>query len=202
MARIVEFPAPGRGAYDRSLSRAERDAQHRERLLRATAEILLESDVTLARVIERAGVGRSTFYEFFDTPEHAITHLEQRAMRALEQALSAAFSGSHTPLERLRAIARGWLRELEARPLEGRVVLARRVHLDALSPAGRALFVVLERTAQDARRSGVASLDAADDVTVLAAAGAVEALTRRHLSGQPLRDGARTLTELIVKLLR
>jgi AcrR family transcriptional regulator len=202
MARTLEFPAPGRGAYDRSLSRAERDAQHRERLLRATAEILLESELTMARVIERAGVGRSTFYEFFDSPEHAVTHLQQRALRSLQQALEAAFSAAHTPLERLRAIARAWLRELDARQLDARVMLAHRVHRDALSPAGATLLAVLQRVAPATPQPGAASLNGADDASLLATAAAVEAVSRRHLADQPMRDGVRTLTELMVKLLR
>jgi AcrR family transcriptional regulator len=84
MARAIQLPAPGRGAYDRSLSRSDRDAQHRERLLLAAAEVLADGPVTVARIVERARVGRSTFYEFFDSPEHALDHLQQRALRSLE----------------------------------------------------------------------------------------------------------------------
>src|SRR3954468_7659852 len=101
MARPIPFPAPGRGAYDRSLSRSERDAQHRERLLLATAEVLAQGPATVARIVERAGVGRSTFYEFFDSPEHVLQHLEQRALRAIEPALEQALTQARTPLERI-----------------------------------------------------------------------------------------------------
>ena len=90
MARTVEFPAPGRGSYDRTLTRAERDAAHRERLLRATAEVLSDGPLTVARIVERAGVGRSTFYEFFDSPDHLLQKLEQRLLSSLEGALDAA----------------------------------------------------------------------------------------------------------------
>jgi hypothetical protein len=45
-------------------------------------------------------------------------------------------------------------------------------------------------------------MTAADDISLLAAAAAIEALSRRHLAGQPLRDGPRTLSDLITKLLR
>ena len=87
MRRIVKLPGPGRGGYDRSLSRAERDAQHRERLLLAAAEVLAQGPLTVARIVERAGVGRSTFYEFFDGPEHVLDCLQQRVLRAIETAL-------------------------------------------------------------------------------------------------------------------
>jgi AcrR family transcriptional regulator len=184
------------------LSRPERDTQQRERLLRATAEILLEGGVTLARIVERAGVGRSTFYEFFDSPEHVVALLVQRNLSSLEQVLEAAFNGAHTPLERLRALLRSWLSELEARPLEARVLLTRRDERELLSSAGKALHAALERTAHAARRDGVSVLGNGDELMLLAAAAGVEAVTLRHLLGPPLNDAPRALTELVLKLLR
>jgi AcrR family transcriptional regulator len=202
MARSIQLRAPGRGAYDRSLSRAERDAQHRERLLLAAAEVLAQGPVTVARIVERAGVGRSTFYEFFDSPEHVLEHLEQRSLRGLESALQTAFNEARTPLERVRAITRTWMLELEARPAEARVALTRRIGDDLLAPASKLLHQVLQRCVQAARHDGLGWLNAADDVSLLAAAAAVEALSRRHLAGQPLGDASRTLSDLITKLLR
>lgn len=168
----------------------------------AAADVLAQGPATVARIVERAGVGRSTFYEFFDSPEHVLEHLEQRALRALEAALDTAFNEARTPLERMRAITRTWLSELEARPVEARVALTRRIGGDLLSPASKLLHQTLERCVQAARHDGMGWLNAADDVSLLAAAAAVEALSRRHLAGQPLRDAPRTLSELITKLLR
>lgn len=202
MTAPVQLPAPGRGAYDRTLSRAERDAQHRERLLLAAAEVLAQGPPTVARIVERAGVGRSTFYEFFDSPEHLLEHLEQRTLRALQAALELAVDEARTPLERLRAIARSWLSELEARPLEASVALTRRIGSELLSPAGQLLYQMLERCARSARLEGSGWFATADDVSLLAAAAAVEVLTRRHLAGRSIRDAARRLAELLAKLLR
>lgn len=202
MTRSVQLPAPGRGAYDRSLSRPERDAQHRERLLLAAAEVLAEGPPTIARIVERAGVGRSTFYEFFDSPEHVLEHLEQRALRGIEAALDAAFTLAKTPLERVRSLTRSWLAELEAHDVEARVALSRRIASDMLSPAGKLMHRGLERVVHAARSDGAAWFNAADEVSLLAAAAAVEVLSRRHLAGPPLRDAARTLGETVMKLLR
>src|SRR6478752_7418800 len=102
MDRSQLLPAPGRGAYDRSLTRAERHAEHRERLLIAAAGALAEGAPTVSSIVARAGVGRSTFYEFFDSPEHLFEHLEQRALRSLEAALERGFADARTPLERVR----------------------------------------------------------------------------------------------------
>jgi AcrR family transcriptional regulator len=168
----------------------------------AAAEVLGQGPATVARIVERAGVGRSTFYEFFDSPEHLLEHLEQRSLRGLESALESAFNEARTPLERVRAIARTWLAELEARPNEARVALTRRIPSELLSPASKLLHGALERCVQAARHDGMGWFNAADEVSLLAAAAAVEALSRRHLAGRPLRDAQRTLTELITKLLR
>ena len=202
MARLVQLPAPGRGAYDRSLSRAERDAQHRERLLLAASEVFSTGEVTVARIVERAGVGRSTFYEFFDSPEHLLEHLEQRALRALELALDAAYNEARTPLERLRALMRSWLAELDARTMEMRVALMRRANDELLSPAGKLLHQSLDRCVRAARADGLGWFNAADEVSLLAATAAVEVLSRRQLTGRPIRDAQRVLVELITKLLR
>lgn len=200
MARPVVFPAPGRGSYDRSLTRAERDAEHRERLLRATAEVLSDGPLTVARIVQRAGVGRSTFYEFFDSPEHLLEQLEQRLLRQLEAALAAGIAEARTPLERLRAIARAWLTTLEERGVESRVVMGRPGRA-LLSPPGELLYQTLQRVVEVARRE-VGWFKTTDDVSVLAAAAAGEAISRRHLTVAPLREAPRLLAEVMIKLLR
>lgn len=202
MSRMVELPAPGRGAYDRSLSRAERDAQHRERLLRAAAEVLAHGPATVARIVEHAGVGRGTFYEFFDSPDHILEHLEQRVLRAIELAIDEASSEARTPMERVRALTRSWLLALEVRRVEARIVLSPRAGSDLLSPAGALLHAGLRRVADASRLEGMARFNGADDVGLLAAAAAVEAVSRRHLWGQALPEAPRVLAELVAKLLR
>src|SRR5437870_9824520 len=165
MNRAIQLRAPGRGTYDRSLSRAERDAQHRERLLRASAEVLTRGTLTVARIVEQAGVGRSTFYEFFDSPAHVLEQLEQRVLRALEAAFEQALTQARTPLERIRAITRAWLFELEAHRVEATVALRWRPGRELLSPAGKLLHQVLERSSRAARRDGLAGFGATDELS-------------------------------------
>jgi AcrR family transcriptional regulator len=171
-------------------------------LLLAAAAVLAEGPPTIARIVEHAGVGRSTFYEFFDSPEHILEHLEQRALRTLEAALDAAFTAARTPLERVRALMRNWLTEIDAHAAEARVALTRRFGSDLLSPAGKLMHRGLERVVEAARGDGLAWFNAADDVSLVAAAAAVETLSRRHLAGEPLRDAPRVLGEIVMKLLR
>jgi AcrR family transcriptional regulator len=201
MAREIQLPAPGRGAYDRSLSRPQRDAEHRERLLRATGELFGRGALTVARIVEHAGVGRSTFYEFFDGPEHLVAQLEQRVLKQLESALEAAFVEARTPLERVRAITRRCVAAFEAEPTDSNVALSRREEGALLSPAGERLRRALERCVAAARVDG-AWFKTTDDVSVLAAAAAAEAVCRRHVTTAPIADAPRVLAELVIKLLR
>jgi AcrR family transcriptional regulator len=171
-------------------------------LLHAAAEVLARGTLTVARIIEQAGVGRSTFYEFFDSPAHLLEQLEQRLLRALEAALEQALTQARTPLERIRAIIRAWLFELEAHPIEAAIALRGRPGSQLLSPAGRLLHQVLERASRAARLDGVGGFGATDELSTLAAAAAIELLSRRHVGGEPLRDAQRTLTDIMTRLLR
>jgi AcrR family transcriptional regulator len=201
MRRDDLLPAPARGAYDRALSRPERHAQHRERLLLAASEVLSEGPLTVARIAAHAGVGRTTFYEFFDSPEHLLARLEQRVLRALEAGFDVALAGALTAPERRRAIARAWLRELQARPLPARAALTRRSSTELLSPAGKVLHGALSRTARDTRTVEADAPCATDDPHLLAAAAAVEAVTRQHLAGNGLPAAQRVVTDIVAKLL-
>lgn len=202
MGRSVQLPAPGRGAYDRSLSRVERDTQHRERLFLAAAEVGEQGPPTVARIIERAGVGRSTFYEFFDSPEHLLELLEQRIERAIEAALDTALIEARTPLERVRAIARHFVAQAEAHPVETRFALAHRPGKPPLSPAAAPLYRALVRVADAARADAVGWFRATDETTLLAAAGALETVARQHLTSGPIRDVPKIMADLAIKLLR
>ncbi len=201
MNRSLLLPAPKRGAYDRSLTRAERDGEHRERLLAAAAEVLASGPVTIGKIVERAGVGRSTFYEFFDDPEHVLLTLEQRVLRALALALEAALLEARTPLERARGLSRHWLSELEQKGPEGRVALSVRAPGALLSPAGELMHRTLTRFGE-AAHAEVGWGRATDSVAVLAAAAAAEAVARRQLSADPLPEAPRLLADVIIRLLR
>lgn len=199
MSRAVQLPAPGRGGYDRRLTSAERQAEHRERILLATSQVSSEGALTVARIVERAGVGRSTFYEFFDSPEHVVEQLEQRTLRTLGAALDRAFGDARTPLERLRALMRSWTNIISSQPDALRAVLARKSSR-ALSPAGEELQRALQRCVE-LGRTEAGWFKSADELTVLAAAASIEALSRRHLSAR-VEDLPKILSELLVKLLR
>jgi AcrR family transcriptional regulator len=157
--------------------------------------------LTVARIVEHAGVGRSTFYEFFDGPEHLVAQVEQRVLKQVETELQAAFVEARTPLERVRAIARRFVAALEVEPTDASVALGRRQEASLLTPAGESLRRALERCVAAARVDN-AWFKTADDVSVLAAAAAGEVICRRHVLSAPIVDAPRVLAELMIKLLR
>src|SRR5882724_7581316 len=110
-------PAPKRGLYDRGLSRRERQAAQRERVITALAALsATEKELSIANVVELAGIGRNTFYEYFDDVEHALTMIKTRALRELVTRLESSVQAARTPLERIRALARAWAENLFVDP--------------------------------------------------------------------------------------
>src|SRR6478609_4100588 len=106
-------PAPKRGRYDRGLSRSERQTAQRERVIAAIAALSAEHrELSVANVVELAGIGRNTFYEFFDDLEHALGATQTRALRDFTARAASALQAARTPLERVRALARAWTESL------------------------------------------------------------------------------------------
>jgi AcrR family transcriptional regulator len=131
------LPAPGRGQYDRRLPRSRRQATQRARLLSATAVVLAtEPAPTVAAVIRVAGVGRNTFYEYFDHFEHARDALFGELERWLVEALRAAEESVRTPVEAFRSLSARWftLSTEERRSGSRSRVLRRRTRARCRSP--------------------------------------------------------------------
>ncbi len=209
-------PAPGRGQYDRRQTREQRLAEQRERLVAATARAFaLHGAPSVAQVIEIAGVGRGSFYEYFDDVEHARKAAVSALERRSEQVLRAAETRSRTPVERFRALVGAWLSLATTDPAGTLVAL--RIEPGAprpLSPIGVVLEVALVRSLDALTATGMLR-GARDPWHVLGVAAAAEAFARatadhelakdRSLSTAPPFDLAaveRSLVEVAVRLLR
>src|SRR4051812_18892699 len=108
-------PAPKRGQYDRALSRRERQDAQRERVVAALSALAADNrELNIANIVETAGIGRNTFYEYFDDVEHALATVKARAVRELSARTEAALRAARTPLERIRALVRAWTENLFA----------------------------------------------------------------------------------------
>src|SRR6188508_1265718 len=136
--RLLE-PAPARGRYDRALSRQARQAEQKDRLLRWIAEAYRArgASVTVQHVVEAAGVGRNTFYEYFDGLEHALDFAAQSHAKLLRERIMNGVDGARTPIAKLRELSRAWFNAVEADPAKAALLL--RPAADARS-AGASLF--------------------------------------------------------------
>jgi AcrR family transcriptional regulator len=91
----------------------------RQRILRATAEVAAEhgaGEVTVAHIVERAGVSRRTFYELFvDREECFLAALDEAVARA-GAAVLPAYGAEQAWRERIRAALAALLRFLDEDP--------------------------------------------------------------------------------------
>jgi AcrR family transcriptional regulator len=206
------IPAPGRGQYDRRAPREQRLAEQRERLIAATARALARSEApSVADVIAIAGMGRNTFYEYFDDVPHARRAAETRALRLVEEALRAGEARTRTPVERFRALASAWFDVARSAPAELRLLL-RGARAVGLSPAGEAFVAALVRALETLRASGVAASDR-EPLRLHAVAATAEVFARSLTdalltvespspSGRDRERLERVLVDVAVRLLR
>jgi len=196
------LPAPGRGQYDRRLPRERRLAEQHERLLAATAlSVARDVSPSVASIVRRAGVGRNSFYEYFDDVRHAVGAAQAAVLRRVEQVLRDAESTARTPGERWRALARAWLSFTEDEPEAMLLVLAIDARASgAMSSGATVLQAALVRSLETLRNAGVTSPPAGPE-RVLAVAAVGEAFARAlgrariAASGVPDERGERASSE-------
>ena len=177
----------------------------RERVIAAIAALSADNDreLSVANVVEVAGIGRNTFYEYFDDLEHALSATKGRALSDFAPRLAAAMQVARTPLERMRALVRVWTENLLVNP--ARVKLALRAQpelIDAtqLSALGQHIAGVMN--AELDARSALPGL--AEPVRVAVVAALFEAVSRAHLNVRAMtsEELQRVLTDWSLRLLR
>jgi AcrR family transcriptional regulator len=145
----------------------------RVRLLAAMADVACErgaGDVSVAHVVDRAGVSRRTFYEIFDGQEECFLATFEEAIARASEYVSGAYAPAAKWSEEVRGALGALLRFLRDEPALGRVAV-----VESLSAGSRALELrrcVIARmvTAVDAGRDGA---NVGSQVTVLTAEGVV-----------------------------
>ena len=197
-------PAPKRGQYDRALSRRERQEAQRERVIAALAALsAADRELSIANVVELAGIGRNTFYEYFDDVEHALAVIRTRALRELAVRLESSLKSARTPLEQIRAVARAWAEALLANPSLVRLALrAQPETVDAIQLSALGRYVVGALSAQLEARTALPGL--ADPIKVGAVAAVFDSVSRFHLGTHPfsLEELQGALADLALRLLR
>lgn len=177
----------------------------------------LHASPSVAHVIEIGGVGRGTFYEYFDDVEHARAAAVSAMQRRAESVLRAAERRARTPVERFRVLAAAWL-ELAESEAAGTLV-ALRIEAGArttLAPLGAEFDASLTRSLDALAQAGMVHGER-DPWRTLAVAAAAEVFARRvanHVLGGELSTGSaggspldraaaeRALVDVQVRLLR
>jgi AcrR family transcriptional regulator len=196
-------PAPKRGQYDRSLDRRERHSVQRERILEAVAALLgSEQAPTVANAVKLAGIGRNTFYEYFDDIEHAVAQAGARAVREFVSRLEVAQQGTLTGVDRVRALTRAWSEYLLELPRLAQIALRPQpetTHPTQLS----ALAEQAMRALSDVRQEHGSLPGIAHPTRVLAVAALFDVVSRQHLAApsKPTGDLQCILFDLAQRLL-
>lgn len=168
------------------MPRERRLAEQRERLLAATVHVAArESSPSVTSIVRRAGVGRNTFYEYFDDVPHAIEAARLAVVRRLAELLQEAESEARTPVERWRSLSRTWLAFAEEEPGAMLSVLA--VDARTREPLSRGALVLedaLTRSLDTLRSAGVTSPPPSSDrVRAVAAVGEAFARALSRVAG-------------------
>ena len=115
--------------YKRSLLRQQRSLNTRRAILRAAARSFSEQDfdsTTVEEICAAAGVGRSTFYLYFDSKERLLIELARATARGVSSEVDAwvdAGSVDHA----LRVFIDGLVRRMEGTPKSLAALVMRRV---------------------------------------------------------------------------
>lgn len=191
--------APARGCYDRALSRQARQAEQRERLVTWIGETYRTrgEHLTVNDVISAAGVGRNTFYEYFDGLEHALGYAAQTAASKIHERIVIHVERELTTLAKLRALTQRWFAEVHANP----AVMALLLRNLPGQPCSRAasLFESLLHRALD-QTGQVVSTQAEEAWEVCAAVAAAEA-SRYAIAGGPHADHMKSALEVLLTRL-
>ena len=163
----------------------------RLRMLVAMAEVVCERgvvDVSVAHVVERAGVSRRTFYELFDDREDCFLAAFQEAIARAGGYVEAGYAPEADWAERVRGALEALLGFLEDEP-----VLARLAVVESMGGGARALALrrrVIDRmvAAVDAGREKMNGSSSNTELTAEAVVGGVASVVHgRLVSGESTR---------------
>jgi AcrR family transcriptional regulator len=189
---------PSRGRWDRTASTHARKAACRRALVAAAAQSIFERgrNVTVTDVVDRARVGRNTFYEHFDDLAAAFAAAEADALARISSALAPSRS-ARTPLERFRAMASEWLSAAAAEPhLVSLVIRGDGAQRGSHVGLRRMIESALRGIASSARAAGVLGRPV-DAIRLRALTGAFVAFAERIIEENRGIDHARLVDERV-----
>jgi AcrR family transcriptional regulator len=192
--------APGRGRWERHLTRDSRHALQRRRILDALPAVIAEcgNAFTVDDVIAAAGMGRNTFYVHFDDTDAATSALLEETRAALSAALEGASSAKRTPIDRIRAVAAAWADVAATTPAFALVAYAEAPDDGVNAELREHLVSALD----EARKAGIVSRNE-DALRVTFVLGAFTVAAAR-VAAEPSSASAtaEALVDLVLRVLR
>jgi AcrR family transcriptional regulator len=202
----------GPGHYDRTLTRSERLAEQRQRLIEAATDVFARrgySSASVEVIVRRAHMSRRTFYEHFDDLSDALLAVYDYASTMLFNEVDARVQRANGPIDKVRAGVGAYL-EQYAENADLARVLAREIRAAGPKHALRhqktlARFAdLISVGVAEAFARGLAGRPP-DELTVYALVAGIEAAGMRYLErGEETRlhEAAPKLVELVVRAFR
>lgn len=153
-------------------------------------------------ILERAPVGRNTFYAHFRDSEEALDEARWQGKLALDAALSRRAEGIHTPREKLRALVAAWVEVAHERAdFVAALFLLGETRPGPLAAARAALERALGPILREARGAGTIG-SPPDDLRMQIVLGAFESAARLAVEGRDRRRIAEVLADVVLRALR
>lgn len=199
--RSALLAAPERGRYDRAATREQRQSEQRERVLTAILQLSAEAaELSIGSVVHAAGIGRNTFYEYFDDLPHALTTLRQRALKEFAALLELELQCASSSALRIGALSAAWANYLSSSALLARLALQT---LPGTSSGLSAIGDLLHSTLATWSDLHDELPGLADATRIFAVAALFEVLGRRTVNAAGDDESLRqSLAEFAMKLLR
>ena len=178
------------GTY-RGVSAADRSADRRERLLRATLDVWGRGDgsrVTMTRICAEAGLTERYFYEsFVGLDEALIVVVDRIAEEIADKSVAAVESTAGEPADRVRAAIAAFVKILTDDPRKGRIAIVEASSLESLRPRRNELLLQFARLAAAEAREiygKEAWTGAEGDLSAFLFIGGLAELVRAWLGGE------------------
>jgi AcrR family transcriptional regulator/DNA-binding MarR family transcriptional regulator len=172
----------------------------RTRILLAMAEVASElgiANISVAHVVERAGVSRRTFYELFEDCEDCFLAAFREAIDRASCYVSAEYDPTEKWTERVRSALEALLRFLDSEPALGRVAV-----IESLGAGTKALDVRRDIVARMVMAVDAGRLESEFDssITALTAEGIVGGVLS-VIHGRLVEGEGRGLSKLVNPLM-
>ena len=203
--------SPGRGRYDRSLTKEERQEEQRVTILEATMHVLISegySETNVSKICTAAQMSRATFYEHFRGLREVVLALHDDVADFVFEHVEAATLQAADDFERLQRGVESFMEIIAEHPDEARVMFR---EIRAAGPSYqtrheekfRRFADKLKEDAEQAFNVGLLPRIPPDDV-VIALVGGMEAVAMRYvLSDRPqaIAQSVPAMIELVTRAL-